>query len=866
MSFGSPPALLALIVAIAAASFEPGSAFAQEMSPAEQAKVLENFFKLGLPDSRNAKWVKARLPEDYDAADSLPGGESEPYTGNAWLVREENGVVELIRDHVRRVRVRRVSGEDEETRDKLPGARIKDADLDADVKTLIAALKSGRANTGGPVHSGGQYLMGDEAQPANAASALLFAAHLQRQGRTEQAQEIVRAALAFTPGPASLDFAISKIADGRLQQLNEEYFAKRDHAAYARAIEKLATEFPRSWPQRDAALLLAKRAAAQKPGKMAGDPAAKKAADFLLSLRKEQAASLPVHVNWLLPAGDDASLRARHPRYYNVPGLPIDDVAEPLPDFFKQPRSAFAGLARLLDDRRLLTLSHEDIPGRGEISPHLEREYANLDRPLELGELAWALIKNVLPGDLRSDVEDEQSGRMEKVLAWFATIAAMSDDELAWSFLRQSDAGSDEPALTFLVQKGNAESQKLLADVFLDLAVWSRHSPDPMLRHVEEYVARLGAAGPAFGEKLRPVVAAALQAQVAERLDEFGEPGAEQRQTYERQANMTLKKFDEIFKPQGLGEMLAELAGADKDTWMGSWEMRMAKVETTPWAEAEPQLFQTAAKAKDPAVRFDILLTIGGHEVALFVQPGQGERAAKETTPAKLDAATQSALETLLSDETPLPEQNSEGTAKDFSDFAALVFTQPRLPVADRDRWQAELRRIPEFALGWLKSQARAIIAGKPLPPMPSAARVRAGRAQEIFKEVAALPPEKILVALLAKNPDEQAAVADAKPDEWPRALREASLTIMGVNAADEEHATLLNLARWKGRKFDEALHKEITDAVEKAALADHGCEVNLSSIGLFGGLHLRAAKKRVASADQPQGLSRSGQIPVAQG
>src|SRR4026209_2583071 len=101
MSFGSPPALLALIVAIAAASFETGSALAQEMSPAEQAKVLENFFKLGLPDSRSAKWVKARLSNDYDATDSLPGGESKPYSGNAWLVREDKGIVELIVDQTR---------------------------------------------------------------------------------------------------------------------------------------------------------------------------------------------------------------------------------------------------------------------------------------------------------------------------------------------------------------------------------------------------------------------------------------------------------------------------------------------------------------------------------------------------------------------------------------------------------------------------------------------------------------------------------------------------------------------------------------------------------------------------------------------
>lgn len=849
MRTGLPPRLTA--VALLAAGIWLGAADAQETAPAEQAQALATFLKLGLPDARGAKWVQAQLADDDDDGGLLlPGGREAGYSGNAWLVREEkNGTVELIIGHTRRVRARRAKSDDDESAGKFPAVRIQAADLDGDLQKLAAALKPGGKNSRNSISVGGEYLSGEEARPAMAAGALLLCAHLQQQGRAAQAAALLRETLAFAPdSAAALDSAVSMIADGRLRQLTDEFLEKRDAAGYAQAIEKLAGEFPRGWAKREAALFLARRAREQKPAPAAGDPAAQKAAALLLSLKREHLESLPTGSNWLFAAAEESPDGPARRSYRGRRADPSDEPAPngPATAFFAQRRTAFAAVARLLDDHRFVALRRADLSGSGssyfdsDTTPaeRIRQQYNGLDRPLELCELAWALVQNIIPSRLRSEADDLETGRGEKVLAWFQTIAALSEDELAWSTLRQCENTGDNsfgPALGFLVRKGNAGSQKLLQEVFLDPAVWSGGSADEMHLQLEAYAAKLGPAAEAFGDKLRPIVAAAVKA----RYDVSQIPGlgdgqmsSESRKQYERQAAGELKKFDQIFKPQGLAEMLAELADATKEGSMEIWQTLQGQLAKVPWPQAEAQLFQTAPKAKDPAVRSGIL--------SLIMQRGGREDGEKKPTAATPDAATRAAVETLLADATPLPEPIQWApAANSFADLAALAFVLPRLAENESGPWQEFMQKQPEFTIGWLKSHARALVAGQPAPPMPDAKRVPAGRAEDIIREVAALAPEKVLAALLAKTPDEQAAALGhlGTLAEWPPAFLGARLTITGSQTDGSDFAKEFNPDRWKGRRLDETLHKEITAAVEKAGLDGHACMAGFAPVGMIGGL-----------------------------
>lgn len=858
---------------------------AQDAPLAEQVQALATLFKLGLPEARGAKWVKAQVQDGSGGGILLPGGDEAGYSGNAWLLREEkNGTVELIMDHTRRVRARRAKGE-EESAGSLPLVRIQPADLDADLKKLATALKPGGPKNGNSVRVGDDYIDSDEAPAAMAAGALLLCAHLQQQGRAAQVGTLLPAALAFAPEPAdALDFALSLITDVRLRQLTDSFLEKRDAAAYAQGIEKLAGEFPRGWRKREAVLFLARRVREQKPAPQADDAGAKKAAALLLALKSDQLQSLPMNSNWLIPA-DGPGPDGRSGRRYRGRRMPVEDSEEtaapsgPMTAFFAERRTAFAAVARLLDDRRFVPLRRGEISGSGSSyvssdakpAERLRQQYNGLDRPVELREIAWALVSQILPDRLRSEIDDHETGRAEKVLAWFATVATLSDDALAWTAMRESNGAYDSDfgtALTFLVAKGNAESQKLLQEVFLDPAVWGSGRSDEMLGHLETYAGKLGPAATAFGEKVRPVVAAAIKARNAEQRANMAgnQSNAEQRKMMdeqlkmlERQAAGELKKFDQIFKPQGLPEMLAELADADKDSSTELWQTLQGELGKVPWPQAEALLFQTAPKAKDPAVRTGIL--------TLLLQRGMGGGGGKKAPVSAPDVPTRAALETLLADASPLPEPIPWAPAAEtVADFAALAFVLPRLPETDSPRWQAAMGKLPEFAIGWLKTHARALAAGQPAPPMPDAKRAPAGRAEAVVAEVAALPPEKILAALLAKTPDEQAAAAEqlGTLTDWPSALLNARLTVVGAQSDKSELAKSLNADRWKGRRFDETLRQEIATAVEKTGLDGRACMLGVAPVGLLGGVKIMVQSRGNGNLSA-QDLARA-KVPLLEG
>ena len=222
------------------------------------------------------------------------------------------------------------------------------------------------------------------------------------------------------------------------------------------------------------------------------------------------------------------------------------------------------------------------------------------------------------------------------------------------------------------------------------------------------------------------------------------------------------------------------------------------------------------------------------------MQHEQREPEKKKPAAAIPDAATLAAITTLLADETPIPEPIYwAASAQNFGDFAALAFVLPRLAEGDNGTWRTLLQKCPEFAIVWINSHARALAAGQPAPPIPDAARASAGRADEILKEVATLAPEKILAALMTKTPDEQAAVIEqlGKFAEWPPAFLGARLTVTGTQMDGSDFAKEFDANRWKGRRFDDAMKKEVTEAAEKAALDGHACMIGFTPVGMLGGL-----------------------------
>ena len=838
------------------------------------AGAFDLFFQLGLPETRGAKWVTAHgpgVPMNF----AMQQGRGAQLSGNAWLVREEpDGTVELVVEQSRRVRLQRgdrtarLAG-----KSSLPRVHITPAELDKDVDKFAASYSNKPSVEDGTESHGDDYRH-EAAQRAHGSS-LLFLAHLHRQGRTDFAAKLLPQVLVHAPSPDTiLDQAISMLADGRLADASGDWVTRGDAAAFAKAIEQLTTAFSRGWKSREAALLLLERVRAPQPARGAEDAAAKKAAALLLALRSEQLRELPRGRNWLLPgtAGGASSSAlamammsglddlAVAPELAADEPLPPAASATPLSAFFAESRRAAAALAHLLDDHRLLRVVrtssgfnrnfHFGQPSREEV---LKSAYEALPRPYELGEIAASLLQPLLPDEVLNFTHQRELDPA-RVLAWIESIAKLTDEQLAWDYLRRAQNPHDTGflgALSYLVEHGNPETLKKLEEVFADPAAWSGNADDTIVPLLTGYVKRLGSGAEAFGGKLKEAVKAAIEDEQREEGSLPESFSAERKKQAAQEAAARLKQIDQILKPRGLSELLAEIVAGDGEEAEALLGTLAPAVAQTPWPEAEAQLFQAAAKAKEPAMKHQLLTLIA-----------QQARTAKSASPGALTAATAEALGTLLADDASADAEETEDDVSEgesgqtVAQRAASAFLWRRLSPAEQQAWQQLAQEAPQIANEWSKARARAVAKGEPPTPLPDAQKISAEQLGALVDKLAPLAPADVLKQFTSLVPDEQLALARhlAKLDQWPPALAAAHFTITTINGPAEARARFEAL---RGRRFDEATLGEISAIAVKAAQEGQGFLARLTPSGTLAGLALTCTAQEQTIT--PEQLKASG-------
>lgn len=435
-------------------------ALSQEKAGVE--KALEKFFELGLPDAKGGKWVRVYLRESGQEP-AMPGGYNARYSGSAWLLRDEKGIVEVVTGDGRFVRGRKSKGDVAETGDEgpLPALQIQPADIGQDMKAFTAALKN-------PL--GGRYSRDSEdtaRQTARmAGGSLLFLAQLQRQGRGDFVREALPQVLAIALSPEkAIDGAVTLLADAQLANLTRDWNGNGNAAAYAAGINALAAKFPRGWEHRDAAGLLATRVREQKHAALAAEPDAKLAAEFLLKLKAAQFEELPFGQNWFISSGGasasgGATIEDRVAMLgAGIPTLGDEEEGSGKPMkrdgavsvFFAKKREAALALAKLLEDRRFVRFDHRAGRDYAYVSSSerksreviLREQYNTLSRPYEIGELAWDILSPLLPDETRNEGQQKAATRAALALAWVKSAVEKSDEELAWNYLRGANGTYD---------------------------------------------------------------------------------------------------------------------------------------------------------------------------------------------------------------------------------------------------------------------------------------------------------------------------------------------------------------------------------------------------------------------------------------
>jgi hypothetical protein len=820
-------------------------------NPPAAEQTLETLFELGLPDTRGAKWVRVESwsgPGAQNVTSPLftenDYGQSEG--GNAWLIREErDGMVDIVLNQTLRIRARKHRDDAGEDTRRSSVVQFAPADLDKDLTRLAAALQKLQKKSRPTDEDEGDYET--RRALAQAHQSFLFLAHLHRQGKVEAVRKHLPALLAVAPSSSLLDQSLSAIAEARLEKLTEDWVTRGSAESYAKGIASLCGEFTRGWEGRDAALQLAERVRAQTPGAGANEPTAKQAASLLLALKEDQLSQLPRHRNWLLPgagSGDEEE-DEEEPEESSAPPLPgapkPADKSGPIAALFAKKYEAAAALARLLDDHRLLRIRRHfaredaDAASRRYHIPGLDRDsddeaYDHLPRPYELGELADDLLSQLYPEDLRERAD--AASKSAPMLAWLREVSAMNDEQLAWHFMtRADDANSSEfrKGLTFLVKQGGKDSMVKLQEVFTDPAVWTGGG-DTAFDALEIYLKRFEGDRDAFAAKLEPIVKKAFAADQQAQLSNYGSNIADSiKKHYETQFAAQQKHLAQILHPRGYAEILEEIAAASEEDAQAQLASLQSALGKNAPPDAEGKIFQAAAKAKLPSVKYQLL--------SLLSQ----DLAGTDKEPPKLDPAARDSLLALLADE-QAPSSAPWGRDTSVAEMTAAAVVWRRVPKAEMEKWQGLASTAPHLLPSWLKARATAYAKGETPPPRPDAARVDAAKLAALLAELGAAKPADALNAFRAKSPDEQLALVQhlEKAPDWPPSLIAAHLTIWKASA---DEGLKLDIAKWKGRQFNAALHTELVADAEKAALAGEPYTLRLTAAGTLGGVVLRVSR-----------------------
>ncbi len=814
--------------------------FAKEKK--EDEKLLEKFFELGLPDVKGAKWVKVFVSgsQDYDA---ITNSFKFQLSGNAWLLSERNGVVELLAGSGRLIRGRKWREGMTEPYDEraMLSVSVSPANLKEDIKLLPAAVKDlDEADTT------------PESRVNSAGVLLLFLAELQRHGHAEIVKEILPQALALAPSKeTALDAAVSLVADGQLAAIVRDWIQNGDVAATTKALDALVARFHHGWQNQAAARLFTTRMRKQEAATRAGERDAKEAAKFLMNINMKQFERLPFNSNWLITDVKQHEHYERgrgafcgSPAFVRVGGKAVFD--DPTTAFLAKKRELVSALEKLIDDRRFLRVEswRDDHWGSGRFS-HNESErgvgYDGLQRPWELGELAWRMIRPILTDNVESEIEGNPQERMKLVSAFLKTILAKNDEELAWFYLHAAaDAGNlSYQSLDYLINKGSQETLSKLRELFLDSKVWSEYNSfDEMLVRVEEYLKR-APQDAAFAKNLRAAVKAGTDA-YRERYQDATKPETEddkRQQAHTRAAQMKLIDLA-INHPGDLPRKFTEIAAMNEDeestalfaivTGLGRWSS----------VEVEAAILKTVATMGTPTCKQCMMQFMRN----VYEPQTDGMFNFDSALPIPSDAATRAAILTLLQDETPILDTWAGNRKTTIGDFTAEVLFSISIGGKKRTTWGMRSHTVSYLNKKWLRANAMAIASGKPSIPLPYTEKFSSRQTTMLIRGLSALAAIQVPAALAEKSPDEQTAIItrlDAVKT-WPVSLSTAHFTIGKVSG---DGAADLDAENWKGRRLDEKLINEIIAAIQKAAVAGKYLTVTASIAGALAGCEIVVVK-----------------------
>ncbi|WP_367874701.1 hypothetical protein [Luteolibacter sp. Populi] len=791
-----PLAALALALPMAAA----------EEQPADFGEGLKQLAALGLPEMKDARWVKApggdeeeraltqsyefremnlklrggvwklagepaRMIEFGSAAEVAPAGGEEKEDAGEEKEEEPSLLQKMLRSHASK------------NPPKEASAKATDPLEEADSKSISEAL--GKAEIGKKLAERQEY------SPSEVPGRLLiFAAQLQAAGKTEAANRVAAAVFALPLDKEQvIDSAVSQFADVGYEAATKAFFEDRDWTKYRDAVKALLVKYPRGWKRAGGVAMLVpgleKRAAGTRPPPPALPgielkPEAVAALDQLLDPPADPdapdddalARSRGIDLSRFPAAQRGAILRSLREQGLgdeddSGSGLWLLGTSEAKPDANPATRlkamkmDGLIALAAVAGDETLVAMPSSNTRdsysyGRDRSLEELAREaYDNMTRPRSRGEIVTSLLQEVLPAGEDDSETDSESVAASAVEFW-KTHRGDSEVQLAVLYLNEGDEGQRSMAGNFLANHADAE-----AHAAFEKAVLGSGDPGGFAVEVTAYLEKRKAAALPFFEAYSKVLKTALDGVDVKNMDYA-------RGNYAIQQAGSVEKFLKTLAVKVGATSLKELVeAAMKSGDVAEMQGLAAALASTPVPKCLHLVAEPAAKAT-PEVLMQLLQVI----VQRTFQ-NRREHKVNEEPAEKLPGEVIALWRPLIERAEQLPEIDPKNAyfpswtrgygGKTCGDAVAMALELSTYPGSGPALNQYADINGGAFntVLPFVRSRVEAWTAGKTAPAWPDAAKVGVERKKEIAAKLAELPSGELAAFAQGLPPDERMALAE---------------------------------------------------------------------------------------------------------
>lgn len=585
--------------------------------------------------------------------------------------------------------------------------------------------------------------------PASLGRLLIFATQLYQSGHPAEANRLAESLFNLGASPESvIDSAVDLLAARDLASVTDEFFARKDWAAYERDLRALAMRYPRGWQAFPSVQMLLPAVADRVSRRVPAKPIIEG-----IPLNSEAVAALDAALHEEKKAPDDGAVtryakehgismeqltpevrsriaemlagnnRARSSGHWLIEEPPGESEKDSWSRLKKLGVEALPALAAVADDETL-TFSRNSSSGRSSYFSNRNESaadqalsaYQSMDRPLSRGELARRLLISALPGENLE--ESDSQALVSNAMAFWKAHQKKSRLELLLVFLAEGDSSQKQTASMLLAEMPDEAARQAFEKYALeseDMASTLDAVPIYLKLHktaAKDFFTRYSEAFKfQFEGADLDEISGGYEIKVAGGVDKY------------------LKKLSRFVSGESPRKLLLALAKAEKPNVQQINSLSQTVQESSP--DQFVPLFLEAAVAATSVETRSAFLT------ASYTRKHR-ERAdpeAKKETP--IPSAQIANWTVLLEDERP----TAYGGA--IQQLAATMLEQLHSPGSLERAYLINLLD-PRAGSELMLARAKDRTAGKSPTPLPDPEMVSAARLEEMRNQLAAAKPEAI--------------------------------------------------------------------------------------------------------------------------